>query len=688
MIVKNGYIIVEKGDTLSGIASQLGKSIRELTALNPSIKSPDRIFAGQKLKTATRLKKPEKQDVSANEALGESVTRLSKQEQILQAIAQVPREPVSTTENATCCCRLERLQIVQPKRGADSEGRGGSTFTMDVVKLQEHKNIAKPTDKEKGIFELYITAPPFKSGGSPDTKSLSFPHAFYKPKCDLHISLKSEHMDKIAKDEIEINSYALIDGAMDRRAREHRDGYGSEWNITRLLKLATAQEGFYEVYDVVSVGSSKCPKSPLAKIYVAKAMKLDGEAKLEYTGEYDVRNTGVFSEWEAKEKAKAEGKLTLTFLNDTYEFSSAYTTGMRVPKGGRGTLHTVPAKELFGNFAKWFDPVYAIARFAKEVPTSVSEAKAKLKGKPGNRNASSTPGATTLSLKAADFQYTEKPNDYTLAPTGSLELGITVFDGSEIRIDMIPAITKSLDALNEVVSVATNRTVQGEIKADLILHGSIRGACRLEAKADTLKADKSATIGGEVTALIEAKIEAEAKWLYFHVKAGAHAALASEKSIDVGAGIKGEMSFAPPKNPNDPVDFSGDILCTGAAVYLGVYAEIKDDDDAKAGADKAGESEDIYNSLATEQSTQDTSSKESALKVERNCDFKILHEFSFKDVLLNDTPAPALAQYPNHGVPVEVIDDMLIDAQGNIVGAMDAHATMPAMDRAAFRSEG
>ena len=31
---------------------------------------------------------------------------------------------------------------------------------------------------------------------------------------------------------------------------------------------------------------------------------------------------------------------------------------------------------------------------------------------------------------------------------------------------------------------------------------------------------------------------------------------------------------------------------------------------------------------------------------------------------------------------------VLIDAQGNIVGVMDAHATMPAMDRADFRSEG
>lgn len=147
------------------------------------------------------------------------------------------------------------------------------------------------------------------------------------------------------------------------------------------------------------------------------------------------------------------------------------------------------------------------------------------------------------------------------------------------------------------------------------------------------------------------------------------------------------MSFAPPKNPNDPVDFSGDVLCTGAAVYLGVYAEIKDSDDAKAGADKAGE-RGRDRDEETEQPAQNTSSKESALKVERSCNFVILHEFSFKDVLLNDTPPPALAQYPNFGPPVEAKDDMLIDAQGNIVGAMDAHATMPATDRADFRSEG
>ena len=119
------------------------------------------------------------------------------------------------------------------------------------------------------------------------------------------------------------------------------------------LKLATAQEGLYEVYDVLPKGSSKCQKQ--ATLYVAKAFKLDGEAKLSYTGKSDVKTTGLLSEWESKAKQKIESKLTLTFLNNTYEFSDSYTTGMSIPKGGKGTLHTVPTKALFGNFAQWFD---------------------------------------------------------------------------------------------------------------------------------------------------------------------------------------------------------------------------------------------------------------------------------------------------------------------------------------------
>ncbi len=362
MIEKNGYIVVEKGDTLGAIATKLGKSTREMMALNPAIKSANKIAIGQKLKSATRLPKPKVPQVPSKTIPQESMTKSpsqelpqksvptpTKKEEVSQAIEQTPNEPVSNAKNAECCCKLEKLQIVQQKRGADSEGKGGSTYKMDVVKLQEKKNVAKPTNKEKGTFELYITAPPFKSDGTPDTKSLSFPHAFHKPKCELEISLKSKRMEKIAKDEIKIDSYSLIEGAVDRKpSKAHKSNldYKNEWNITKLLKLATAQDGLYEVYDVLPKGSSKCHKQ--ATLYVAKAMKLDGEAKLSYTGEHDVKTTGLLSEWEAKAKSKIESKLTLTFLADTYEFNDSYTTGMSIPKGGKGTLHTpyLPKRSL------------------------------------------------------------------------------------------------------------------------------------------------------------------------------------------------------------------------------------------------------------------------------------------------------------------------------------------------------
>ena len=383
--------------------------------------------------------------------------------------------------------------------------------------------------------------------------------------------------------------------------------------------------------------------------------KLDGELKFGYTGEYDIKSTGLLGELEAKAKTKTEGKLTVTLLHDTFEFSGAHTTGLSIPKGAKGAVHTVKAKELFENFAKWFDPIYSIAHLAKNPPKkSLKEAKAHLKKTlkeqfgtlegVQNHKTESTLGTTTFSLKASDFQYAEDPNTYTLAPTGSIEFGLNLFDGSEIKIDMIPAITTSLDALNEVVSLALERNIKGTLKADLILQGGINGACKLEAKAGTLKTDKSASIGGELGVIIDAKIEAEAKFFHLHAKIGTNVTVASEKDIEAAAGIKGEMRFAPPKKPGDPLDFDGDVLCTGATIYLGVYAELKDDDKAKAGTDTAGGGVADFPEN-TQHPAQNTASHEKGFKVERGCNFVILHKFSFKEVLLHNKQAPPLKQY-------------------------------------------
>jgi len=142
------------------------------------------------------------------------------------------------------------------------------------------------------------------------------------------------------------------------------------------------------------------------------------------------------------------------------------------------------------------------------------------------------------------------------------------------------------------------------------------------------------------------------------------------------------MTFAPPKKEGEDLDFSGDVKCTGMAVYLGVYEEVKDEDAAKAGNDTAGESGDIYNSTPATTPAQNTAKEESGFKLEKSCNFVILNEFSFKEVLLHNTPPPELSQYPdNYGMAVKIEDDMLKDARGNIVGAMDNRSTMPDMSK-------
>lgn len=43
----NGLYLVEKGDTLGAIAARFGTTVKQLQALNPRIKNPNLIYAGE-----------------------------------------------------------------------------------------------------------------------------------------------------------------------------------------------------------------------------------------------------------------------------------------------------------------------------------------------------------------------------------------------------------------------------------------------------------------------------------------------------------------------------------------------------------------------------------------------------------------------------------------------------------------
>ena len=148
------------------------------------------------------------------------------------------------------------------------------------------------------------------------------------------------------------------------------------------LKLATATEGLYETYDLIATGSSKCAKDPLATLYVAQAFKLDGEAKLSYTGKSDVWAAENYIDSVARQQTQQETKLTLSLGGDTIEFSSKATFAMAKPKG-KGMLHTVPTKKLFEDFAKYFDPLYEAVEKTKHPPAGLRRYKPTIQSKLG-----------------------------------------------------------------------------------------------------------------------------------------------------------------------------------------------------------------------------------------------------------------------------------------------------------------
>lgn len=111
MIEKNGYIIVEKGDTLSQISQDLGISVKELQLKNPKITDPNKIYEGQKIKTNKPLTVEQKtsntQEVAKKDITEEkSSTKEEKDspQKAEETANETKNEPTKNSEASECCC--------------------------------------------------------------------------------------------------------------------------------------------------------------------------------------------------------------------------------------------------------------------------------------------------------------------------------------------------------------------------------------------------------------------------------------------------------------------------------------------------------------------------------------------------------------------------------------------------------
>jgi len=367
--------------------------------------------------------------------------------------------------------------------------------------------------------------------------------------------------------------------------------------------------------------------------YVAKAMKLDGEAKLSYTGESDVWAAENYIDSVARQQTQQETKLTLSLDGDSIEFSSNAKFTMAKPKG-KGVLRTVPTKELFKDFAKYFDPLYVAVEKTKHPPAGLKRYKPTIQSKLG---------ACSFTLKANNIQVQEVPQSYEVAVCGDITLGMDIFDGSAIEIDLIPAVTASIDKVKYVINAALKRSgsksgVDGEVVLKLTINGGMGGETTLSKTVGAKNYTVKGALNAKVTAILEAKIEASLDMLIIKTKAGAYGMIASEGDNTEGFGIKGELSFMPPKEGKE-LDYNGDITCTGAEIYFGAYIEISDSHSHQTAQNtEAGGMNNRPHPITKRED-------ETGFKLEKSSSFVLMHAFSFKKLLKDLTPPPDLVQY-------------------------------------------
>ena len=96
MIEKNGYVIVEKGDTLGAISSKVGMSTTELQKANPAITDINKIYENQKIKT-----KPKEEVETKKEPVVKEKKPIDNAEEVAKEIKD---ESVKNSDAPDCCC--------------------------------------------------------------------------------------------------------------------------------------------------------------------------------------------------------------------------------------------------------------------------------------------------------------------------------------------------------------------------------------------------------------------------------------------------------------------------------------------------------------------------------------------------------------------------------------------------------
>lgn len=543
---------------------------------------------------------------------------------------QVAKEKVQAHENnesveqAGCCPKVENFSVSQ-------EGR---TYKLDIV---VDKKEQAPNDDIYKDYRLFIVTPPAKDG-KVTTKKINIKQEFLtqKTQCKFGIEASDEYgnkifldigdsleidtngnlktktlqttkapkkpeeiVKKVEGDMVTLNSGRIISctsgydetqtryknplrykkfniNDLERKQKKLTDQemdnlieyinslsplkQKNEHSISYFFKLFTGQHDVLKKITLKPVGSPKCTAvTKHASLYLLENMSLKGDVKVSFSPEHTTANKN-FKGRDRNQKIDVVN--SYVSASGSLEFKSGthiISFGLSASKGGDTTkIKRKKVQDLFKGPSKCINQFYDIFdKASKSNPTIIFN-----------------PGTTSIGFKADDLTIQEKQKGYGLDWKGKVELGIFLFDKSEIKLDIINAvISKGNAKMSKFVEMVRDKVekgydgkyvaIGGSVKVDLLLKGSLSGTCQWEKDIE-----KEITASGKIVGTIDieliGKIEASAR--VFEVK--------SKAGVEVGgtSGISAELTA---KSGKKEMEYDGDVFFNGLVLWYAYYAELE-----------------------------------------------------------------------------------------------------------------
>jgi len=618
-----------------------------------------------------------------------------------QKCATKQNKPAQTSEAANCCCMVAPWEITEQDRKyilkvtKVGKGKGLNNSEIDVSEKLE------PSNKEKNAFELHIVAPLADSDGKVTYKKISSKHKFLKKECDLKMLVKSDTQEKSIAEggSFEIDTNGNIKGAVSGNCEEEKqkplatstptsqqpvwensciagpqkqsssampryiditslsDRYGSaaQKDMTKAEKEAFAQklksymntlkdEDETAESDLVSLfkactnpssvakeilltpdGSNKCIDQPQVKLIVLSPLSINGEVTIGYTPQHTVHEYSKKS-WDAIANAQLaiEGKVSVKQGTKSLEYSNGVNFGGN--EDGDPTYRKVRrkhAKKLFSGIH------YPINEFYKCFASNPHN--------PKKGGVSFSAGKTELRFKASNITLMENQDKYTTGWTGSYEIGVTLFKGMNVKVDVINAIlSRGNDKIALFVEEVREKVkegyhgkyfeIAGLVEAFLIVDGDIDGFLKWEKTAPNKPVTPSGTISGRVGVGIEGKIEVESRVFELRAKGGIQMKTASAGDDSKTSSIEAHMSAN--VGADGSMDYTGDVSFTGLEIFYGYYAEVDIEERTQTKTEISTDS----NGFPQVDNTQVTTLSEGT-KLESKGSLLLIKDFSFGELL-------------------------------------------------------